>query len=234
MARFEPLTEVAAQPSIAAGASARHQFLDLAGDGNLDVVQFERPVSGFFERTEDQRWESFMPFETVPNLAWSDPNLRFVDLTGDGHADILITEDDALTWYPSLAEEGFGTAIRIPKPRDEEVGPAVVFADGTQAIFLADLSGDGLDGHRSHPQRRGLLLAEPRLRPFRRQSDDGQRALVRQARPVRSEPYPPGRHRRLRNDRHYLSGAKPRRHLPERMRQRLESGRVPGELSGRG
>ncbi|MBI1993889.1 MAG: toxin, partial [Deltaproteobacteria bacterium] len=144
VARFEPLAQVSAHPSIAEGASARHQFLDLAGDGQLDLVQFETPVSGFYERTQDERWDSFVPFESVPNLAWNDPNLKFLDLTGDGHADILITENDALTWYPSLAEEGFGTAIRIPKPRDEEEGPAVVFADGTQAIFVADISGDGL------------------------------------------------------------------------------------------
>ena len=144
VARFEPLVQVSAHPSIAEGMGARHQFLDLAGDGQLDLVQFETPVSGFFERTHDERWESFIPFESVPNLPWNDPNLRFLDLTGDGHADILITDHDALTWYPSLAEEGFGTAIRIPTPRDEEEGPAVVFADGTQAIFVADLSGDGL------------------------------------------------------------------------------------------
>jgi hypothetical protein len=144
VARFEALTEVATEPSIAEEVGAQHQFLDLAGDGNLDVVLFEKPVSGFFERTDDERWESFIPFESTPNLAWNDPNLRFVDLTGDGHADILITEDEALAWYSSLAEEGFGTAIRVPKPRDEEKGPAVVFADGTQAIFVADLSGDGL------------------------------------------------------------------------------------------
>jgi Salmonella virulence plasmid 65kDa B protein/Insecticide toxin TcdB middle/N-terminal region/Insecticide toxin TcdB middle/C-terminal region len=144
VARFEPLTEVASHPSIAEGIRARHQFLDLAGDGQLDVAQFETPVSGFYERTHDEQWESFVPFGSVPNLFWNDPNLKFLDLTGDGHADILITENDAFAWYPSLAEEGFGTAIRIPKPRDEEKGPAVVFADGTQSIFVADMSGDGL------------------------------------------------------------------------------------------
>jgi RHS repeat-associated protein len=144
VAQFDPLVQVSAHPSIAEGMSARHQFLDLAGDGQLDVAQFETPVSGFYERTHDERWDSFVPFGSVPNLFWNDPNLKFVDLTGDGHADIFITENDAFTWYPSLAEEGFGTAIRIPKPRDEEEGPAVVFADGTQAIFVADMSGDGL------------------------------------------------------------------------------------------
>jgi hypothetical protein len=144
VARLEPLIEVATEPSTAEVGSARHQFLDLAGDGRLDVVQFEKPVSGFFERTEDERWESFIPFVSSPNVQWNDPNLRFVDLTGNGHPDILITEDDALTWYPSLSEEGFGTAIRIPTPRDEEKGPAVVFADAAQTIFAADLSGDGL------------------------------------------------------------------------------------------
>src|SRR5213079_1345518 len=44
----------------------------------------------------------------------------------------------------SLAEEGFGPARRVTQPLDEEKGPRLVFADGTQSIYLADLSGDGL------------------------------------------------------------------------------------------
>jgi hypothetical protein len=86
----------------------------------------------------------FTPLPSLPNVEWSDPNLRFTDLDGDSRADILITEHEALTWHPSLAEAGFGPAIRVPKPKNEDDGPAVIFADADQAIFLADMSGDRL------------------------------------------------------------------------------------------
>ena len=72
------------------------------------------------------------------------PDLKLIDLDGDGHADVLITEDDAFAWHPSLAEAGFGPAQRVTHPFDEEQGPRLVFADGTQSVYLADLSGDGL------------------------------------------------------------------------------------------
>ncbi|MEP6743067.1 MAG: toxin TcdB middle/C-terminal domain-containing protein [bacterium] len=56
----------------------------------------------------------------------------------------MITQDEVLTWYPSLSEEGFDEAGYVRKPFDEERGPRLVFADGTQSIYLADMCGDGL------------------------------------------------------------------------------------------
>jgi hypothetical protein len=101
-------------------------------------------MPGFYERTQDRHWKQFTPFASLPNLDWNDPNLKFLDLTGDGHADILITEDGVFTWYLSLAEEGFSLGEKVCQALDEETGPRLVFADGTQSIYLADLSGDGL------------------------------------------------------------------------------------------
>jgi RHS repeat-associated protein len=141
-ARFAPVEWLASKPAIALTNGA--QFLDLAGDGQLDVVSLHSPTPGFYERTHDENWESFIAFKSLPNVDWDNPNLKFIDLDGDGHSDILITEDNCFVWYSSLAKDGFGTAQRVHQPWDEEQGPRVVFADSTQSIHLADMSGDGL------------------------------------------------------------------------------------------
>ncbi len=141
---FGPLQTVVSKPSLAALSSGRQQLLDLAGDGQLDLVDLASPTPGFYERTYDEDWEPFRAFRQMPNIPWDEPNLRFVDLDGDGHADVLITEQDVFTWHPSLAEEGFGPARSVRQPLDEERGPRLVLADGTQSIYLADMCGDGL------------------------------------------------------------------------------------------
>jgi len=141
-AQFAPVELVASYPI--SGLANGAQFLDLAGNGQPDVVTLRGAVPGFYERTQDEGWEPFTAFKSLPVLDWDNPNLKFIDLDGDGHSDILITEDECFVWHPSLAEDGFGAAERVRQPWDEEQGPRVVFADGTQSIHLADMSGDGL------------------------------------------------------------------------------------------
>jgi RHS repeat-associated protein len=135
---------VAARPSLAALNQGKQQLLDIAGDGTLNLVQFDSNTPGFYQRTLQEGWGSFRAFHSLPVLDWKDPNLRFVDVTGDGIADILVTEDDAFLWHASLLDEGFGPAIRVAISADERKGPHVIFADGIQSVYLADMSGDGL------------------------------------------------------------------------------------------
>lgn len=139
---FAPLERVASKPNLSLAGGA--QIMDMAGDGQPDLVVMEGPMPGLYEHDTDEGWQPFRPFTSRLNRNTRDPNLKFVDLDGDGHADVLITEDDAFVWHASLAEEGFGPARRVAQALDEEKGPRLVFADGTQSIYLSDMSGDGL------------------------------------------------------------------------------------------
>jgi len=141
--RFGP-TEPVTAPPLAALSGGPHALMDLAGDGQLDIAAFSGPVPGYSERTEDRSWGPFRPFAALPAIRWDDPNLRFVDLSGDGHADAVITEDNVITWYASRAEEGFEAAQSVALVRDEEQAPHLVFADETMSVYLADMSGGGL------------------------------------------------------------------------------------------
>ena len=141
-ARFAALEAVTPRPNAALANGA--EFMDLAGDGLPDLVMLEGPTPGLFEHDVTEGWEPFRPFTSRLDRSLRDPNLRFIDLDGDGHPDVLVTEDEAFVWHSSLGEAGFGAARRVALALDEEHGPRIVFGDGTQSIHLADLSGDGL------------------------------------------------------------------------------------------
>jgi RHS repeat-associated protein len=133
---------VMSRPSIANLGVQR--LLDLEQDGRKYLVAWGGSAPGAQARLADGTWGPFLPFTSQPTQDVNDPNARLVDLDGDGRPDLLVSEDQVLRWYPSLGVEGFGPSRSRPKPRDEDDGPALVFADAEQAIYLADMSGDGL------------------------------------------------------------------------------------------
>ena len=148
--KFGALQTVATKPS-PGSLSGGQQLLDLAGDGQLDLVSFQEPLQGFFERTDNKDWESFKPFKSIPNINWNDPNLKFVDLNGDGHADIFITEDEVFRWHPSLAEDGFAESLHISYTSefDSIFKTAIEDLNGQQENSIKTiLSEDGAPLHR--------------------------------------------------------------------------------------
>jgi RHS repeat-associated protein len=142
-ARFTAAEPVAAKPNPLSRAT-QMQLTDLNGDGHLSAVSFAPPVAGWYERDDRGGWTPLRYMTATASVDWSSPDLRFIDLNGDGLADVLVTEDDAFTWYEWQVFEGFGPPGTVPRPFDEDHGPALVFGDGTGTIFLADMSGDGL------------------------------------------------------------------------------------------
>ena len=145
-ALFASVERVALRPSpgnLGPGQQSQ-QVMDLAGDGQNDLVQFGPPLAGYFAQDDNERWLPFVPFANQLNIDWADPNLRHVDLSGDGFADVLITKGARFEVYRSLARKGFDEATVISQATDEERGPRLLFADINGSIFLADMNGDGL------------------------------------------------------------------------------------------
>ena len=97
-ARFGPLEQVPSLP-VPANLGGGQQLLDLTGSGRLDLVAFDGPTPGYFARSADEDWAPLQTFRSIPRVNWSEPNLKFVDLTGDGLADVLIT---GMTSTPSI------------------------------------------------------------------------------------------------------------------------------------
>lgn len=140
---FEPQRPLRLQPAAAVGSPVA-QLLDLAGDGTLDVLEVSHEPPLVYARDDEESWRPPRALPRPPAYFPSDPNIRLIDLDGDGRAELLLTEDDSFVWQESLGDDGFGAVHRVAMLLDEKQGPRCVFSEAIQTIFLADMSGDGL------------------------------------------------------------------------------------------
>lgn len=132
------------KPSLVGIGKGNLLLEDLEADGRRFVVSTDPPLRGYFELSDDNRWQPFTAFEDVPNVDLNDPNSKLVDLNGDGRPDLIVSEESVFTWYPSKGVLGYEKPEQTFKPFDEEKGPALVFSDPTDSIFLANMTGSGL------------------------------------------------------------------------------------------
>lgn len=149
-ARWSPPARIEKRPAV---ALASVQVQDWNSDGSLDVVALRGADRGVYERlprphgTEllHDDWRPFRAFDLPAEVDFADPHLRFVDLDGDGFADLLFVDDERMRWHAAAAgleargANGFGPEQRAampPHPRP----PA-----GTNGgLLVADMTGDGL------------------------------------------------------------------------------------------
>ncbi len=141
--RLGPISRVSPLPNLAnlqGGAQLSH----VDGSGRTAVLLRHPGVHGFTQREQDGSWTPFQRFGRVPQVDWTDPTLRFVDLTGDGRPDLLLTEHKVLRWWPSEGADGWGSEHRVRMAIDPGGDPRVLFTQDAEAVLLADMTGDGL------------------------------------------------------------------------------------------
>ncbi|HEX5151230.1 MAG TPA: SpvB/TcaC N-terminal domain-containing protein [Parafilimonas sp.] len=142
--QLAPARMIAPKPSFTGIDSGVLQLMDLDANGEKQVMVNTPEIKGFFQLTDQNDWEPFRSFLQSVNIDLRDPNVRTIDLNGDGMPELVVTEENVFIWFASEGKKGYAAAEFASKAFDEEKGPAIVFADSLQTIFLADMSGDGM------------------------------------------------------------------------------------------
>ncbi len=146
--QFSRAKQIAKRPSFSGLDSGSITLQDLEANGEKQLVYNTDEIRGFFPIETDEHSvidiDQFTAFKSIPNIDWNDPHIRFIDLNGDGQPELVLSNESAFIWYPNLGKEGMDEAEFAKKAFDEEQGPAVIFADKEQSLFLADFTGDGL------------------------------------------------------------------------------------------
>jgi len=120
-------------------------FGDMSGNGVVDLLVNSGELPGFYETTADGGWRRFTPFAAKPAFDPADPNVRLLDLTGDGRADALLTTDNQFLWFACLGEQGFAAGRAVQRVHDLDAFPDLFFDDAQGRVRLADMTGDGLN-----------------------------------------------------------------------------------------
>ncbi|MBW7886236.1 MAG: VCBS repeat-containing protein, partial [Caldilineaceae bacterium] len=118
------------------------RLVDLDGDGVTDAVRsggrfecfFNDPKEGWnhTRRVERQALESF------PNINFSDPHVKWADMTGDGLQDIVLVHDGNVEYWPNRGHGNWAQRISMRK------SPRLPYGYDPGRVLVGDVDGDGL------------------------------------------------------------------------------------------
>lgn len=122
------------------------RLVDLDGDGVTDVIRSGSRLECFFNDAdgrrrgwtpEKTRWVERRSLEAFPNVNFSDPRVRWADMTGDGLQDIVLVHDGNVEYWPNLGHGSWGK--RVPM----RSCPSFPYGYDPKRILVGDVDGDG-------------------------------------------------------------------------------------------
>ncbi|MEQ1619806.1 MAG: SpvB/TcaC N-terminal domain-containing protein [Methylococcales bacterium] len=121
-------------------------LVDLDGDGVTDAIRsgtrfecfFNDPHMGWQADGDHVRFVSRGSLEDFPDVNFSDPRVRWADMTGDGLQDIVLIHAGNIEYWPNLGYGNFGKRIVMHQP------PSLPFQWDPRRLLVGDVDGDGM------------------------------------------------------------------------------------------
>lgn len=118
------------------------QLVDLDGDGVTDAIRSGTRLECFFNDAQDgwkrTKFVERQALAAFPNVNFSDPRVKWGDMTGDGLQDIVLVYDGHVAYWPNLGHGNWGRRIAM------QHGPRFPYDYDPRRILLGDVDGDGL------------------------------------------------------------------------------------------
>jgi RHS repeat-associated protein len=113
------------------------QLVDADGDGRAELLVTTAPLAGYYPTRFGAAWDrqSFHPYQVAPSFSLEDPEVRLVDLDGDGVID-AVRSATRLECFFNDPHLGWVETRQVDNPM------GVSFSD--PRVRWADMSGDGL------------------------------------------------------------------------------------------
>lgn len=121
-------------------ANPEVQLVDLTGDGVTDAI---RSGSGehldcFFNDPQEGWNETRRVSRHGLDVSFSDPRVKWGDLSGDGLQDVVLVHDGSVDYWPNLGHGEWGPRVSM------ENGPRFPYGYDPERILIGDVDGDGL------------------------------------------------------------------------------------------
>jgi RHS repeat-associated protein len=117
-------------------------ILDADGDGRADLLVADGSRAGYFPMEHSASWDrdSFVPHRQAPSFDLKDPEVKLMDLDGDGITDALRSSSFLECWFNN-GRDGWSDVRPIARQQLTDF-PNLPFSD--PRVKTADMCGDGL------------------------------------------------------------------------------------------
>jgi RHS repeat-associated protein len=140
--RFDLIRTMETAPALVSLGEQGVQLLDANGNGRADLMIVDGQSNGYYPLTFEGQWnkQGFVRYRNVPTVNLDAPDVRLLDLDGDGVTDALRTGSQFELYYndPVYGWSDFELRNRI----NSDTFPNVTFED--PRVKLGDITGDGL------------------------------------------------------------------------------------------